>query len=238
MVQVLAVAEAHGRSLLRRRSALVLLALLPLAFYAALAGHTDRAITVGGVASAFSGGGAAVFSRLAARGVDRRLVLAGYRPFALVLGRLVVLQSLGLVLSTLTATVMVVGTSPSHPGDVFLGVALVGAVAVPLGLALGAGLAKEMEATLVLIGVVGIQLTVDSGSTLAKALPFHAASQLLDAGVGGAATPWANLLLGVSYGGVLLVLAWALWARRASLRPASPNRPLGLARLSELLYRT
>jgi hypothetical protein len=222
VAQVVAVAEAHGRSLLRRRSALVLLALLPLSFYAALAGHADRAITVGGVASAFSGGGAAVFSMLAARGVDRRLVLAGYRPWTLVAGRLVVLELLGLVLSIVTATVMIIGTSPSHPGYVFLGVALVATVAVPLGLALGAGLAKELEATLVLIGVVGIQLTVDSGSTLAQILPFHAAARLLDAAVGGSAQMWPNVLLGVCYGGVLLILAWALWARRASVRPPSP----------------
>src|SRR5262249_26466399 len=54
-----AVAAAHARILARRRTAVALLALLPLAIYGALYRHSPNAVTVGGVASAFSSGGAA-----------------------------------------------------------------------------------------------------------------------------------------------------------------------------------
>jgi heme O synthase-like polyprenyltransferase len=80
--RLLAVAAAHARILARRRSAVALLALLPLAFYGALYRHSPNAVAVGGVASAFSAGGAAIFSMLPARGADQRLSLAGYRPVA------------------------------------------------------------------------------------------------------------------------------------------------------------
>ena len=55
-----AVAAAHAHILARRRTAVALLALLPLAIYGALYRHSPHAVTVGGVASAFSAGGAAV----------------------------------------------------------------------------------------------------------------------------------------------------------------------------------
>jgi hypothetical protein len=77
-----AVAAAHAHILARRRTAVALLALLPLAIYGALYRHSPHAVTVGGVAPAFSAGGAAIFSMLPARAADQRLVLAGYRSAA------------------------------------------------------------------------------------------------------------------------------------------------------------
>src|SRR5215472_10282677 len=163
-----AVAAAHARILARRRIALLLLALLPLAFYGALYRHSPHAVTVGGVASAFSAGGAAIFSMLPARAADQRLILAGYRPAVLITGRLIVLEAASLAISLVTATVMIAGTRPAHPGDVFAG--------VPLGLALGALLPRELEAVLVLIGIVGIQVTAMPDTIIARLLPFHGAS--------------------------------------------------------------
>ena len=153
--RLLAVTAAHARILGRRRSALLLLALLPLAFYGALYRHPPHAITIGGLASAFSAGGAAIFSMLSARAADQRLVLAGYQPAVLVLGRLLVLELAGLATATITSAVMIVGTGPGRPSEVLAGVLLTGAVAVPLSLALGALVPRELEAVLVLIGIVG-----------------------------------------------------------------------------------
>src|SRR5215467_4896618 len=126
-----AVAAAHAHILARRRTAVALLALLPLAIYGALYRHSPHAVTVGGVASAFSAGGAAIFSMLPARAADQRLALAGYRPAVL----------------------------------------LTGIAAVPLGLALGALLPRELEAVLVLIGIVGIQITADPDTVISAVLP-------------------------------------------------------------------
>jgi hypothetical protein len=213
-----AVAAAHAHILARRRTAVALLALLPLAIYGALYRHSPHAVTVGGVASAFSAGGAAIFSMLPARAADQRLVLAGYRPAVLITGRLIVLEAASIVISLITASVMIAGTGPAHPADVFAGVILTGIAAVPLGLALGALLPRELEAVLVLIGIVGIQITADPDTVISALLPFHAASQLLDDATGTPAALWPRLALTTAYSAALLAVAWASWRHRAGIR--------------------
>lgn len=213
-----AIAAAHARILARRRTALLLLALLPLAFYGALYRHSPHAVTVGGVASAFSAGGAAIFSMIPARAADQRLTLAGYRPATLIAGRLIVLETAGLVISLLTAAVMTAGTRPAHPADVFAGVILTGLAAVPLGLALGAVLPRELEAVLILIGIVGIQITAQPDTLISALLPFHSARQLLDAAVGASATFWPQLAATAVYSTALLGITWIAWSRRTAAR--------------------
>jgi len=88
-------------------------------------------------------------------------------------------------------------------------------VAVPLGLALGALLPRELEAVLVLIGIVGIQITADPETLISALLPFHAASQLLDAATGAPTAFWPRLALTVAYSTALLAIAWAAWRHRA-----------------------
>jgi len=223
-----AVAAAHARVLARRRTAVALLALLPLAIYGALYRHSPNAVTVGGVASAFSSGGAAIFSMLPTRAADQRLALAGYRPAVLIGGRLIMLEAVSLGISLITATVMIAGTRPAYPGEVFAGVILTGIAAVPLGLALGALLPRELEAVLVLIGIVGIQITAEPDTVVSALLPFHAASQLLDAAVAAPAAFWPRLAATAGYSAALLVIAWAAWRRQAAVRsspsPAEPAR--------------
>jgi len=228
-----ALAATHARILSRRRTAVLLLALLPLAFYGALYRHSPNAVTVGGVASAFSAGGAAIFSMLPARAADQRLTLAGYRPSVLITGRLIVLEVASLGISLLTAAVMVAGTGPPHPADVYAGVILTGLVAVPLGLALGALLPRELEAVLVLIGIVGIQITAGPDTVLSDLLPFHAARQLLDGAVSAPAAFWPQLAATVGYSIALVGLTWIAWVRRTGPRPQDPitssraDRPAG-----------
>ena len=226
--RVLAVAAAHARILARRRTALLLLALLPLAFYGALYRHSPHAITTAGVLSAFSAGGAGIFSMLPARAADQRLALAGYQLAALILGRLLVLELAALGISAVTSAVMIAGSRPAHPGEVLAGVMLTGVVAVPLGLALGALLPHELEAVLVLIGIVGIQVTTQPDTVISKLLPFRAAVQLLDAATSTPVTLWPRLVTCIGYGAALLVITWAAWRRRATARhvgsPPSPAR--------------
>jgi len=232
-----AVAAAHAKILARRRTTVALLALLPLAIYGALYRHSPNAVTIGGVASAFSTGGAAIFSMLPARAADQRLILAGYRPAVLIAGRLIVLEAASLAISLVTAAVMTAGTRPAHPGDVFAGVILTGLAAVPLGLALGALLSRELEAVLVLIGIVGIQVTAMPDTIIARLLPFHGASQLLDAAVAAPAAFWPKLAATAGYSAALLGIAWAAWRRRAAVRrspgPAAPARADGPARAAD-----
>jgi hypothetical protein len=205
--RILIMAEMHGRDLLRRHAALVLLVALPLAFYLS-SGRTGRfAVTAGGVGLAFAIAGATLFSTLSSAEVDQRLVLGGYRPIELLVGRLLFLGPLALVIAAGFSGLMVGFAHPEKPWLVALGVAVVGLQSVPLGLAVGAGVARELEGTLVIIGVVGIQMAAAPSSGVAKVLPFHEPQQLIIAGVDGHGGVLVPLLWTALYGAALLSLA-------------------------------
>jgi hypothetical protein len=173
-------AEMTGRELARRGFALGLLTALPLAFYGASANHSDNAITTGGIAMAFSIAGASIFISMTARPVDQRLILAGYRPWELLLGRLLLLELFGVVVAGVFSVVMIFGSSPADPWLVAAGVGLVSFTSVPFGLAVGELAPHELEGVLILIGVVGVQLTLDSSQAIARLLPFWGAQRLMD----------------------------------------------------------
>jgi hypothetical protein len=168
---------------------------------------------------AFSVAGASIFAALTARPVDQRLVLDGYRPFELLLGRMLFLELFGVVISTLFSVIMVLGTGPQHPVMLGIGVELVAAISVPFGLAVGALAPHEPEGVLILIGVVGIQLTLDSTQTIAKLLPFWGAQRVIGYAVD--VTAWTSIapLAALGYPTVLLgVAAYIAHARAPAVR--------------------
>src|SRR5262249_13157776 len=207
-----ATAPAHIRA--RRRTAVALLALLPLAIYGALYRHSPHAVTVGGVASAFSAGGAAIFSMLPARAADQRLAPPGYPPPVLLPRRLGVLEGALIRVPPITPHVELARPRPA-PAPRGLPS---GAAPVPRGVAPGVLLPRELEALRVLIGIVGTQIPADPGTVISALLPFHAASQLLDAADGAPATFWPRLALTLAYSAALLAIAWAAWRHRAGTR--------------------
>jgi hypothetical protein len=214
--RVLVPAAMTGRELLRRHVAMGLLTGLPLAFYGASVGHgSNHAAITGGIAMAFSVAGASIFAALTARPVDQRLVLAGYHPYELLLGRLLFLELFGLVVSAVFSVVMVIGTGPAQPVLLGVGVELVALTSVPFGLAVGALAPHELEGVLILIGVVGIQLTLDSSQTIAKFLPFWGAQRVIGHAVGVNAFTGIAPLVAIAYSGALLGLAAYIAHRRA-----------------------
>jgi hypothetical protein len=200
-------AEMHGRDLLRRHVALVLLVALPLAFYLSSGRSGRYAVTTGGVGMAFAIAGATLFSTLSSAEADQRLVLGGYRPVELLLGRLLFLGPLGLVIAAGFTLVMAVSADLAKPWLVLLGIGVVALQSVPLGLAIGAAVARELEGTLVVIGVVGIQMAADPDSAVAKVLPFHEPQALIIAGVDGHGAVLMPLVWTALYGLALLTLA-------------------------------
>jgi hypothetical protein len=204
-----------GRELARRPVALALLTLLPLAFYAAQSSHSDHAAVTGGVAMAFSVAGASIFAALTARPVDQRLGLAGYHPYELLLGRLVLLESLGLAIAAVFSAVMVLGTGPAEPGALVGGVVLVAVVSVPFGLAVGSLASHELDGVLVLIGVVGIQLTLDTTEAVGKFLPFWGAKRLIEHSIDPTVPLGVAIPLSLAYALVLLAVAVYTTRRRA-----------------------
>lgn len=215
--RVVIMAEMHGRDLTRRHVALVLLVALPLSFYLASMGSGDSAIVAGGVGMAFSVSGATLFSVLSSTEVDQRLVLGGYRPLDLLLGRLLFLGPMGLVVAAAFGVLMAAASNPARPWLTLLGVATVALASIPFGLAVGAAVPRELEGTLVLIGVVGMQLAVDPESAVAKVLPFYGPQELIYSSLdtdGPIAWP---LLLTVVYGLVLMIVARLLMAGRVDV---------------------
>ena len=214
MGRLVTVAEMQGRELLRRRLALVILVALPLAFYFAMLGNEDFAMTAGSVGLGWAVAGAALFSALAARQVDQRLVLAGYRPAELLGGRLLVLQVLSLVLVAAFSALMVTLSSPVEPLALGLGVLLTAVVAVPLGLAVAALLPRELEGTLLLVGVVGIEMSLPGDAGLAPFLPLYGPLNLasIAAGAPDPVTPLVVHSAGFALG--LFVVASVVWGLR------------------------
>ena len=85
-------AEMQGRQLLRRRLALAILVALPVALYLAMLSQSkENAIEFGALGMSWSVACAALFAVLAAREAEPRLVLIGFRPVELMLGRFLLL---------------------------------------------------------------------------------------------------------------------------------------------------
>jgi len=219
VLRTLTMAEMHGRDLLRHHVAVVLLVVLPLSFYLSAANsHGQNALIAGGVGLAFSISGATLFSILSSREVDQRLVLAGYRPIELLVGRLMFLGPFGLLLASGFAALMGLVSHPARPWLLWFAVVMVALESVPFGLAVGAAVPRELEGTLVLIGVVGLQLAATRTATVSKILPFYGPRRLVDASSvqhGAIAGP---LILTAVYGLGLLLVARLLIAGRVNVR--------------------
>jgi hypothetical protein len=217
---VIVPAEMTGRELARRPVALGLLTALPLAFYEASAHHSSHAAITGGIAMAFSIAGASIFAALTARPVDRRLVLAGYTPFQLLLGRVLLLELFGLIVAGAFSIIILLGTAPSDGSALAGGVVLVAVTSVPFGLAIGALAPHELEGVLILIGVVGIQLTLESTQTIAKLLPFWGSQRLIQHSIDPTISTGPAIPIDLLYAAALLAVAAYTAHRRTPAHPA------------------
>jgi hypothetical protein len=213
--RILVPAQMTGRELARRGFALGLLTALPLAFYGASSSNGTNAVTTGGIAMAFSIAGASIFVALTARPVDQRLVLVGYRPYELLLGRLLLLELFGIVIAGVFSVVKVFGTGPPHPWLLAAGVGLVAFTSVPFGLAVGALAPHELEGVLVLIGVVGVQLTLQPTQAIARVLPFWGPQELLQRSVDGVSSVGAAIPSNLAYAAALFIGASYIMHRHA-----------------------
>jgi hypothetical protein len=177
-----AIFRMHSYDVFRRRVVLALLVLLPLVLYAAYPADPLRpgfGVVFVGTLMTFAIAGPAIFVMLGGRDIDPRLGLSGFRPLELVGGRFALLASLGTVTALIFGNVVMFSESPKHPVYVFAGLILMSWLAAAVGLACGAVLAGDLEAMLVMIGIVGMQLVAASDSFLHKLLPYRAPILLL-----------------------------------------------------------
>lgn len=212
------VARSVGRDLLRRRGALVLLAALPGAFYLSVSGEEIPPgeepwnLTVGTIGIAWAVAGGAFFLALASQRIDTRLLLAGYRKSELVAGRVAFLLVFA-ALVVMAYTILLGAVADADWWPLFLALATTGAVAVFLGLALAAFLPRELEGTIALVLVVGVQSSVPTTSPIAPYLPFYGPMQLVRVAWFGTGPTLTWLLLAAAAAALLFTVAYLAWAR-------------------------
>ncbi|WP_410655469.1 hypothetical protein [Amycolatopsis sp. lyj-112] len=179
MKKILTVAEMALRELLRRRSVLLILLVLPLLFYLSRRGdHLGQSIRFVCLGLGWALSTAALFAGSAARGMESRLRLSGYRGHHLYLGRLSALWTVGLVLSAPYFVLILVDQHDVRYGSVALVMVLMVAVSAPFGLALSSVLPRDLEGTLVLLMVIGLQMMADPSSLAARLLPFWSSREI------------------------------------------------------------
>ena len=233
--RVLTIAATQGRDLLRRRLALVMLAALPALFYLSVAGqHISRGqdpwnLNVAVIGVAWAVGGGAFFLALSSRRIDQRLLLAGYRPAELVLGRLVFLQAFAFIVAA-GYSVLFAARSSAAAGPLILAVAVTALTGVPLGLALAALLPRELEGTLALIGIIGVQTSLPSNLAIAPALPFYGPIKLIQTSWNSQGAILPYFLHGLLAATLLLALAMVLWSRGSAVRSPATAAKVSAAR--------
>lgn len=179
MTRIGTVAEMTLRELLRRRSVIAMLLLLPLSFYLirrdAYVGQSVRSLFLG-VGWAVSA--AALFSTIGARTLEPRLRMAGYRTAELYVGRLCGLWTLGLLIAIPFLVLVRIDVAALNHGAIALALLCVAGVAAPFGMLIGYLLPREMEGTLLLLTAVAIQMLIDPASTVSKLTPFWSSREI------------------------------------------------------------
>ncbi|WP_326556056.1 ABC transporter permease [Micromonospora sp. NBC_01796] len=217
MIKLLTVAEMALREMVRRRSVLVILLVLPLLFYLSRRGdHLGQSIRFVCLGLGWALSTAALFAGSAAREIEPRLRLSGYRAYHLHLGRLLALWVVGLLLSVPYFLLIRFDQHDVRYGAIALIMLLTVATAAPFGLVLSAVLPRELEGTLVLLIVFGLQMMLDPAGTAARFLPFWASREIGTYAVDHTDTGY--LTRGLVHGVVFAVALTALVALASGIR--------------------
>jgi hypothetical protein len=210
-------AEMQARDLLRRRAVMILFVLLPAAFYYSVPASEDYGVLAGSIGVSWAVAAAGMFGLLGWRRAEPRLALAGAPAHQGLVGRLLVLLVLGLGLVAIFAPQLLWRSADLlvEPALLIGALTLMAVVSVPLGLAIGALVPRELEGTLVLIGIVGVGMSVPQDAGLARALPLWGPLEVLAAAAGRSDGPaTGGVAHAVVTALVLLIVAQLAWRRR------------------------
>jgi hypothetical protein len=119
-----------------------------------------------------------LFSSSAARSVDLRLRVTGYRTGQLLIGRLLAITGCGLVLAAAYGTLIAVDQDVSRLWAVELLLVTTVAVAAPLGAVLAFFVPGELEGAMALLTVLSTQMLADPAGAIAKVLPFWSTREI------------------------------------------------------------
>ena len=179
MRRALVVARATAVELLRRRTVVVLMVVVPLAFYVARHELTGQSIRFLAVGMAWALSTLAAFAGIAGQAIDPRLRLAGYRSGELLAGRVLGLATLAVPLVAGYALVVLLDRDLDRGAGVLLGMGLTAVVALPFGLLVAALVRRPLEAAMLLLVVSGLQMILDPADPATRALPFWSVREVL-----------------------------------------------------------
>jgi len=215
------IADMQLRDLTRRRVALALLVGLPMTWYLAeAAAGVGYAVGTGVLAMAWSAAAAPLFAVVGGRNVDQRMLQAGYQSRDIIIGRLLALYACSFAIALILGIIMVAGSHPARTDEVFVALGLTVLVSTSVGWLIAALVPRELEGTLILIGIVGMQVSIPVSGTASLFIPYYGPLRLTD---------YESTPLGPS-GPIIHAIVWsiliglaalALWTRRVRVWPSS-----------------
>jgi hypothetical protein len=199
---MLTVAVMSAREILRRRGVLVLMVVLPLALYLVrrdLPGQSVRflALGIGWAVSTL-----ALFGACAARPAEVRLRLTGMPTGTLLIGRLLAVQTAGIVLAAGYFAVVALDQDVRRLWAVAVLLTVTALVAAPVGALLAALVPRELEGALALLIVVSTQMLADPDGAIAAWLPFWSSRQLATYAIDGTGT--SDLVTGLLHAAAVM----------------------------------
>lgn len=210
------VARLTVREVLRRRTVVALVVLLPLAFYTArrdLQGQSIRMLALG---LGWAVSTLALFTASAARSFDLRLRLTGIARPVPGLGRQVAMTGCGLVLAAGYAVLVALDQDVRRPWAVVLLLVTTVLVAAPRGAVVATVLPRELEGALALLIVLATQMLADPAGNLAKVLPFWSTREIGTYAIDG--TDGGYLTRGLTHFAVTWLLLTGLAVAAAGVR--------------------
>ena len=171
-------ASTTVRAVLRRRLAVGILVLMPVAFYVVTHDAVGRSVRSLAFGVSWAVSTVAFFATVSAQDLEPRLVLAGWRRADLLAGRVLGLGAVVAALTLAFGLLVAVDQDVRSVGAVVVDFAVTGVVAVAVGTAVGTLIGKEMEGTLVLFFIAGLQAIANPFDTWSRALPFWSSREL------------------------------------------------------------
>ena len=210
-----AVARAGIRELPRRRVAMGLLVALPAAFYLANVNNpSTNSLADAGLGVAWAAGTGALFATQGAAVIEQRLRLTGFSRIELALGRSAVVATIATTVSVVTIPVVWVISQPPKPVGLVAGVVTMTAVAGSLGTLLGVVTSRDLESTIALIGVIGIDVSLTTDDRLGSVLPLRGPIKLLRYGSGSQVHDLGAIVPAVVWTVVLVAMVAVSYHRR------------------------
>jgi hypothetical protein len=220
-MQAIAIARATFRELSRRHTALVMLVVLPLAFYLARRDIPFSGIVVLALGLGWAVSTLALFSTVTALELDGRLRIAGFTTPAILIGRLFAVMLIGVALSSGYLLLVIVDQDVARLDGVVIMMLCAIVVGAPLGMAIGLLLRRELEGALALLILLATQFMTNPEKLLAHCLPLWSVRGVADwtMGLGGASYLRDGLFHAAATLAVLLIVIAVTSAFRLRIHP-------------------